>query len=92
MRTSRTSSSPCATEPRALEALAFVGAPELASEVEAARASDPDGPLLRGDELGLPPGPEIGRLLAAVEEERAAGLLSTREEALEFVRRSVSGA
>ena len=44
-----------------------------------------------GDELGLPPGPEIGRLLAAVEEERAAGLLSTREEALEFVRRSVSG-
>jgi tRNA nucleotidyltransferase/poly(A) polymerase len=79
-----------ATEPWALEALAFVGAPELAPEVEAARANDPDEPLLRGDELGLPPGPEIGRLLAAVEEERAAGLLSTREEALEFVRRSVS--
>jgi len=80
-----------AAEPWALEALAFVGASELAPEVEAARAADPDEPLLRGDELGLPPGPEIGRLLAAVEEERAAGLLSTREEALEFVRRSVSG-
>jgi tRNA nucleotidyltransferase/poly(A) polymerase len=79
-------------EPWALEALAFVGAPELGPEVEAARENDPDEPLLRGDELGLPPGPEIGRLLAAVEEERAAGLLSTREEALEFVRRSVSGA
>jgi tRNA nucleotidyltransferase/poly(A) polymerase len=81
-----------AVEPWALEALAYVAAPELASEVEAARENDPDEPLLRGDELGLPPGPEIGRLLAAVEEERAAGLLSTREEALEFVRRSVSGA
>src|SRR5256714_176820 len=80
-----------AAEPWALEALAFVGASELAPEVEAARAADPDEPLLRGDELGLLPGPEIGRLLAAVEEERAAGLLSTREEALEFVRRSVSG-
>ena len=79
------------TEPWALEALAFVGASDLAPMVEAARANDPDEPLLRGDELGLPPGPEIGRLLAAVEEERAAGLLSTREEALEFVRRSVSG-
>ena len=79
------------TEPWALEALAFLGASELAQAVEDARANDPDEPLLRGDELGLPPGPEIGRLLAAVEEERAAGLLSTREEALEFVRRSVEG-
>jgi tRNA nucleotidyltransferase/poly(A) polymerase len=79
------------TEPWALEALAFVGAAEYAPAVEAARENDPDEPLLRGDELGLPPGPEIGRLLAAVEEERAAGLLSTREEALDFVRRSISG-
>ncbi|HYZ79545.1 MAG TPA: hypothetical protein VE596_19455 [Gaiellaceae bacterium] len=81
-----------ATEPWALEALAFVGAPELAPAVEAARAADPDEPLLRGDELGLPPGPEIGWLLALVEEERAAGIISTREEALELVRRAVSGA
>jgi tRNA nucleotidyltransferase/poly(A) polymerase len=76
-----------ATEPWALDALAFVGAPELAGVVEDARASDPEEPLLRGDELGLPPGPEIGRLLDLVEEERAAGEISTREEALELVRR-----
>jgi tRNA nucleotidyltransferase/poly(A) polymerase len=81
-----------ATEPWALEALAYVGASELVPAVEAARADDPDEPLLRGDELGLPPGPEIGRLLAAVEEERAAGIISTREEALDLVRRTVSGA
>jgi hypothetical protein len=43
--------------------------------------------------LGLPPSPEIGRLLAVVEEERAAGTISTREEALELVRGEVeSGA
>jgi tRNA nucleotidyltransferase/poly(A) polymerase len=80
------------TEPWALEALAFVGASELSPTVEGARENDPDEPLLRGDELGLPPGPQIGRLLEAVEEERAAGIISTREEALDFVRRSVSGA
>jgi tRNA nucleotidyltransferase/poly(A) polymerase len=80
------------TEPWAVEALAFVGASELAPAVEQARANEPDEPLLRGDELGLPPGPEIGRLLAAVAEERAAGIISTREEALEFVRRTASGA
>ena len=76
-----------ATEPWALDALAFVGAPELAAAVEAAREREPAEPLLRGDELGLPPGPEIGRLLELVEEERAAGEISTREEALELVRR-----
>jgi tRNA nucleotidyltransferase/poly(A) polymerase len=75
------------TEPWALEALAFVGAPELSEAVERARAADPAEPLLRGDELGLVPGPEIGRLLARIEEERAAGTISTREEALELVRR-----
>jgi tRNA nucleotidyltransferase/poly(A) polymerase len=80
-----------ATEPWALEALAYVGAPELARAVEDARAADPDEPLLRGDELGLEPGPEIGRLLELVEEERAAGIISTREEALDLVRRVVSG-
>jgi tRNA nucleotidyltransferase (CCA-adding enzyme) len=81
------------TEPWALEALAFVGAPELSEAVQRARAADPAEPLLRGDELGLEPGPQIGRLLARVEEERAAGTISTREEALELVRReSVSRA
>jgi hypothetical protein len=76
-----------ATEPWALDALAFVGAPELGDEVIAARERDPPEPLLRGNELGLPPGPEIGRLLDLVEEERAAGTISTREEAFELVRR-----
>ncbi len=76
-----------ATEPWALDALAFVGATEHADAVRGARENDPDEPLLRGDELGLPPGPEIGRLLELVEEERAAGEISTREEALELVRR-----
>jgi tRNA nucleotidyltransferase/poly(A) polymerase len=76
-----------ATEPWALDALAFVGAPELGTAVEAARERQPKEPLLRGDELGLPPGPEIGRLLELVEEERAAGAISTREEALALVQR-----
>jgi tRNA nucleotidyltransferase/poly(A) polymerase len=76
-----------ATEPWAVEAAVFVGAPELVEAIERARAADPAEPLVRGDELGLPPGPEIGRLLARVEEERAAGTISTREEALELVRR-----
>ena len=79
-----------ATEPWALDALAFVGASELAGAVEDARSGEPAEPLLRGDELGLPPGPEIGRLLELVEEERAAGEISTREEALELVRRETA--
>lgn len=75
-----------ATEPWALDALAFVGASELAGAVERARESEPPAPLLRGDELGLSPGPEIGRLLEQVAEERAAGTIQTREEALALVR------
>jgi hypothetical protein len=76
-----------ATEPWALDALVFVGAPELEDEVLLARQREPAEPLLRGDELGVPPGPEIGRLLELIAEERAAGTISTREEALELVRR-----
>jgi hypothetical protein len=76
-----------ATEPWALEALAFVGSSDLAEAIEEARRNDPAGPLVRGDELGLPPGPEIGRLLAEIEEERAAGTIATKEEALDYARR-----
>jgi Poly A polymerase head domain len=76
-----------ATEPWSLEALEFLGATDLREAVEDARQRDPAEPLLRGDELGLPPGPEVGRLLARIEEERAAGTISTREEALDLVRR-----
>jgi Poly A polymerase head domain len=77
------------TEPWALEALAFVGAEQYARAVCEAREREPDEPLLRGDELGLPPGPEVGRLLDLIAEERAAGTISTREEALELVERSL---
>jgi tRNA nucleotidyltransferase/poly(A) polymerase len=74
------------TEPWALDALAYVGAPELVGVVETTRRADPTEPLVRGDELGLEPGPAIGRILDAIEEERAAGTISTREEALELAR------
>jgi Poly A polymerase head domain len=81
------------TEPWALDAVAFLGGDEeLARAVEQARAEDPRQPLLRGDELGLPPGPEVGRMLERIEEERAAGAIATRDEALELVRRERSGA
>lgn len=76
-----------ATEPWSLEALSFVGAADLREAVLSARRRDPAGPLLRGDELGLPPGPEIGRLLELIDEERAVGTVTTREQALELVRR-----
>ena len=77
------------TEPWADEAAQFVGGgEELVRAIEEARRNDPEEPLVRGDELGLPPGPEIGRLLTLVEEERAAGTISTRAEALDLVRRA----
>ncbi|MGH2995628.1 MAG: hypothetical protein ACRDON_10880 [Gaiellaceae bacterium] len=78
------------TEPWALSALAFLGAADFYDTVREAREQEPKEPLLRGDDilaLGLPPGPEVGRLLELVEEERAAGAISTREEALALVER-----
>src|SRR4029077_18807881 len=61
------------TEPWSLEALAFLGAAEFAHAVSGSRNPDPNKPLLRGSELGVPPGPEVGRLLDEIAEERAAG-------------------
>jgi hypothetical protein len=84
-----------ATEPWALTALAFLGATDLYDAVREARSADPAMPLLRGEDilaLGVPPGPEVGRLLDLVAEERAAGEISTRDEALELVRRQLTGA
>jgi len=81
-----------ATEPWALTALAYLGAADLYEAVRAARVAEPKEPLLRGDELGLEPGPEIGRLLDLIAEERAAGTISTREEALQLVERERSSA
>jgi hypothetical protein len=80
------------TEPWALSALAFLGATDLYEAVRAARSADHAEPLLRGDDvlaLGVEPGPEIGRLLELVAEERAVGAVATREEALELVRREL---
>jgi tRNA nucleotidyltransferase/poly(A) polymerase len=76
-----------ATEPWSPEALAYLGAPELMAAIDRARREEPAEPLLRGDELGLPPGPEIGRLLEEIEEERAAGTIATKEDALAYARR-----
>ena len=75
-----------ATEPWALDALAFLGVDDFADAVLAARATEPEAPLVRGDELGLQPGPQIGQVLEAIAEERAAGTIATREEALELAR------
>jgi hypothetical protein len=75
------------TEPWALEALRLLGLPELEPAVLASRSAEPPEPLLRGDELGVPAGPEVGRLLARIAEERAAGTIETREDALALVRR-----
>jgi hypothetical protein len=80
-----------ATEPWATDALAYVGASELAGAVEAGRLSEPAEPLVRGHELGLEPGPAVGRILDAIDEERAAGTISTREQALELARTLAAG-
>src|SRR5436190_6264840 len=77
-----------ATEPWALEALAFLGAREFEEAVIRAGASEPKKPLVRGGELGIRPGPEVGRLLEEIEEERAAGTIKSKEEALEYARRN----
>ena len=80
------------TEPWALSALAFLGATDLYDAVRAARAADHPEPLLRGGDvlaLGLEPGPEVGRLLELVAEERAVGTIATRDEALDLVRREL---
>jgi poly(A) polymerase len=67
---------------------------ELASEMLgyafAERAAGPREPLVRGDdlarELGIEPGPRLGELLAQLEEDRYAGDLETREDALRRAR------
>jgi hypothetical protein len=84
-----------ATEPWAVTALAFLGATDLYEAVREARSADPSAPLLRGEDvlaLGVPPGPEVGRLLELVAEERAAGEISTRDEAIALVERQLTDA
>jgi poly(A) polymerase len=59
------------------------------AEAEASAAMAP--PLLRGEEVmaafRLGPGPAVGRLLQRAREAQALGLVATREEALDYLRR-----
>jgi poly(A) polymerase len=68
---------------------------ELAAEALQWRAHPPVPPV-DGDELieelGMEPGPEVGRLLSVVEEAAFAGEARTREEALEVARDAASRA
>ena len=54
------------------------------------RETGPQAPLVRGDELarelGIRPGPRLGELLARLEEDRYAGEIATREQAIERAR------
>jgi len=71
---------------------------ELAREVigEALRRQldGPPQPLVRGDRLarhlGIEPGPLVGQLLAAIEEEAFTGAIATPEEALAFAARRIA--
>ena len=68
-----------------LELARQVLGPALERRVERRRA-----PLVRGDELaavlGIEPGPQLGALLAALEEARYAGEIASREEAISLAR------
>ena len=72
---------------------AIAGHLEVARELLAAAreedAAGPPRPLVRGDELidaGVPAGPRLGAILAQLEEDRYAGVITTREEALARAR------
>jgi poly(A) polymerase len=63
---------------------------ELLGPAFARRAEGRRPPLVRGDELarelGLTPGPRLGELLAQLEEDRFAGAIATREDAIARAR------
>jgi len=63
---------------------------QLAVEMALALAQPVPEPLLRGDALalaiGCKPGPELGRLLALIAEEQAAGTLASPADAIAFAR------
>jgi putative nucleotidyltransferase with HDIG domain len=63
---------------------------EVLAHAFALREAGPRPPLVRGDELaaelGVRPGPQLGELLRALEEDRYAGEISTREEAVARAR------
>jgi hypothetical protein len=55
------------------------------------RAEGPPRPPLPGnelaDELGIQPGPDLGRLLAEIEEASYAGEVTNADQAVEYARR-----
>ena len=63
---------------------------EMLGHAFALREAGPQPPLVPGDELaaelGIRPGPELGELLRALEEDRFAGEISTREQAVARAR------
>ncbi len=64
---------------------------ELMTDALAWRAKGPPSPPIRGDELAtaleIPPGPALGRLLAALREARFSGDVVTAEDAVAYARR-----
>ena len=71
---------------------------DLADEMfgEALRRQDllAEGPLVRGDdlarELGIDPGPRLGRVIERLQEARFAGEIATRDEAVQLARSLVA--
>ena len=63
---------------------------EMLEHAFALRDAGPQAPLVPGDELaaelGIRPGPRLGELLRALEEDRYAGEISTREQAVARAR------
>jgi len=78
------------TKPTAIEAHLEVAHQVLDDALEWRRDGPPRSPI-RGDELaselGIEPGPEIGRLLSEIEAAVFAGEVESRDEALELARR-----
>ncbi len=88
-RLSARGNGPFATE-EAIEAHLSLARQMLADALDW-RRDGPPTPLLPGDELAaeleIPPGPEVGELLAELEAAQYAGEVTTRAEAVEHVRR-----
>ena len=63
---------------------------EMLGHAFALQAAGPQPPLVPGDELaaelGMRPGPALGELLRTLEEDRFAGEISTREQAVARAR------
>lgn len=78
---------------RALLEYFFTNVPEGGLYLHRSRGAVAPPPLVNGrdlmTELGLPEGPEVGRLLEAIREAQAAGEVTTREAALALARRLV---